>query len=283
MQYCAAGIIALSVACSGVPETTGPANDIEIVEVRAVTPAGTEHVQVLVPAGVFRMGWAEGPEREGPVHEVELDAFYIDKYEVTNAQYLAFVEHNRGELTRFITEAAYNQPPQPVVGVFWHQARRYCEWAGWQLPTEAQWEKAAGGTDGRFFPWGNAVPDATRANFNFSAGPLPVGRHPNGTSPYGAHDMSGNVWEWTLDEFSPTYYARSPLKNPVNLEISGLEEGPDRSLRGGGWISPDIDLRVSGRVTRPMLEAEAEAQSWDWDKYAAIFASIGFRCARPAQ
>lgn len=271
---CAGIILTLSIACGSLSEMAGPADEIEIVEVQVKTPAGTEYTQVLVPAGAFLMGWTDGPQCEGPVHEVELDAFYIDKYEVTLAQYLPFMDATGDEGTPFVQDGAYNQPNQPVVGVFWHQARNYCEWAGGQLPTEAQWEKAAGGTDGRFFPWGSEAPDVTRAHFDFSAGTLPIGRHPNGASPYGAHDMAGNVWEWTLDEYCPTFYARSSKKNPVNLESSGVEDGPDRTLRGGGWFSSAIDLRVSGRFPLPTLEEQAGGP------YADVFASIGFRCVR---
>ena len=272
-------ILALMVACSRVPEVTGPM--YEIVESRLTTPAGTEHVQVLAPAGVFHMGAADGADDEQPVHEVELDAFYIDKHPVTNAQYMAFVAATGAFPPTFIEIEPYNQPQQPVVSVPWSLARDYCMWAGMQLPTEAQWEKAAGGTDGRFYPWGNDPPNAIRANFNFQVGsPSPVGSHPDGASPYGAHDMAGNVWEWVLDEYSPTFYAHSPRKNPVNLFDGSIEAGPDRSLRGGGWFSPAWNLRVSGRTSTYLLFQMAETM--EGVESTTIDASIGFRCVRPA-
>lgn len=277
MTYCRTGCciaLALMVACGRIPEPAGPV--YEIVVSRIATPAGTEHVQVFVPAGVFKMGAAGGEADEQPVHEVELDAFYMDQYQVTNALYMAFVAATGGEPPTFIEHEAYNQPQQPAVGIPWSHARDYCAWAGLQLPTEAQWEKAAGGTDGRFYPWGNEAPDNTRANFNFHAeGPMPVGSHPDGASPYGAHDMAGNVWEWVLDEYSPDFYAQSPKKNPVNLASSGLEDGPDRTLRGGGWISPEQELRVSVRNTIFKL-----SQSQPGGDFYSVQVSLGFRCVR---
>lgn len=270
---CTGIFLILAIGCGRIPETAGPV--YEIVESRIITPAGTEHIQVLVPAGIFKMGSAEGEAHEQPVHEVELDAFYIDKFQVTNAQYMAFATATGVPRPVFITHEAFNHPRQPVVSIPWVHARDYCAWAGLQLPTEAQWEKAAGGTDGRFYPWGNEAPNATLANFNFQAsGPLPVGSHPDGASPYGAHDMAGNVWEWMMDEFSPTFYARSPRKNPVNIEANG-GEGGDRTVRGGGWISPARDLRVSARNT-----AFHVAQSQTGGDLYLVQLALGFRCVR---
>ena len=269
-----AGLV-LVVACGGVSEVTGPV--YEVVESRLTTPAGTEHVQVLAPAGVFRMGAVDGADDEQPVHEVELDAFYIDKYPVTNAQYLAFAAATGSQAPPMVMHEDYHHPQKPVVGIPWVRARDYCQWAGMQLPTEAQWEKAAGGTDGRFYPWGNDLPDATRANFNFQVGsPSPVGSHPDGASPYGAHDMAGNVWEWMRDLYSPAFYAHSPRKNPVNMEINGIEGG-DRTLRGGSWRSPARDLRVSARNTGFMLAEKAGGD------FYIVQISLGFRCVRPAE
>ena len=218
--------IALTMACS---KATDPEYVIE--ESVVTTPAGTEHVQVFVPASTFTMGSSDGPSNERPPHEVMLDAFYIDKYEVTNAQYLAFVEATGSEHPQFFGIEGFDQPDQPAVGVLWSQARDYCQWAGLQLPSEAQWELTAAGTDGRVFPWGNESASESLCNFNFSTGPMPVGSYPDGASPYGAMDMAGNVWEWTLDEYQHTYYANSPRHNPVNLQNSGMEDGPDRTLR----------------------------------------------------
>lgn len=270
------GCVVVLVACGQVQKTTGP--EIVIEESTVTTPAGSKHTQVFVAGGAFEMGTSDGPDNERPLHEVALDAFYIDKYEVTNAQYLAYTDATGIGQPQFIREEAYNQPHQPVVGVFWNQARDYCEWAGLQLPSEAQWEKAAGGVDGRMYPWGNDAPVATQGNFNFSSGPMVVGSYPAGASPYGALDMAGNVWEWTLDEYEHTYYNHSPVTNPVNLKNSGLNDGPDRTLRGGGWFSSAQNVRVSVRSS-VYLMGEQNAQNPDADD-TLMFARIGFRCVR---
>ena len=263
-------------ACGQIPTPTAPEYVIEESEV--TTPAGTAHTQVFVPAGTFYMGSENGPRNERPVHEVELDAFHIDKFEVTNAQYMAYVGATDAWAPQYISDGSFNQPGQPVVGVSWQQARGYCEWAGMQLPTEAQWEKAAAGIDGRTYPWGNESADDTRGNFNFSTELAPVGSFPAGVSPYGAHDMAGNVWEWTLDEYDGGYYARSPMYNPVNVSDVGLGDGPDRTLRGGGWFSSSREVHVSVRSSIYILGEKYEAQD-DYSS-ALMYARIGFRCAR---
>jgi formylglycine-generating enzyme required for sulfatase activity len=270
------GCVMVLVACGQVEKTTGP--DIVIEESTITTPAGSEHIQVFVPGGAFEMGNPDGPDNERPLHEVALDAFYIDKYEVTNAQYLAYVEVTGVGKPQFIREKAFNQPDQPVVGILWSQARDYCDWAGLKLPSEAQWEKAASGTDGRIYPWGNEATVTQQGNFNFSSGPTAVGSFPEGASPYGAHDMAGNVWEWTLDEYEHTYYSHSPVTNPINLKNSGLNDGPDRTLRGGGWFSSLQNVRVSVRSSIYLMDAQYE-QNPDMDN-VLMFARIGFRCVR---
>jgi formylglycine-generating enzyme required for sulfatase activity len=264
------------VACGGIQDVVGP--EIVVEESRVTTPAGTEHVQVFVPAGGFQMGASTGPDNERPLHEVALDAFYIDKYEVTNTQYVAYVEATGFEKPQFIREEAFNQPNQPVVGIPWSYARNYCEWAGLQLPSEAQWEKAASGADGRMYPWGDEAPTELQGNFNFSSGPTDVGSYPAGASPYGAYDMAGNVWEWTVDEYEHTYYNRSPVDNPVNLRDAGLNDGPDRTLRGGGWFSSARNIRVPVRSSLLLMDLQYE-QNPDIDN-TLMFARIGFRCAR---
>ena len=276
LKYVTILVCVLMFACGSVQKPTGP--DIVIEESRVTTPAGTEHVQMFVPAGGFIMGTSDGPDNERPLHEVELDAFYIDKYEVTNTQYMAFVEATGGEAPQFIREDAYNQPNQPVVGLLWNFARDYCDWAGLQLPSEAQWEKAASGGDGRTYPWGDEDPTALMGNFNFSSGPTEVGSFPAGVSPYGVHDMAGNVWEWTIDEYEHTYYNRSPVVNPVNLKDAGLNDGPDRTLRGGGWFSAAHNVRVPVRSSLQIMDMQYE-QNPDVDS-SLMFARIGFRCAR---
>jgi len=264
--------IALIMGCS---KATDPEYVIE--ESVVTTPAGTEHVQVFIPASTFTMGSSDGPSNTRPLHEVMLDAFYIDKYEVTNAQYLAYVEAMGSEEPQYFRIEGFDQPDQPAVGVLWSQARDYCQWAGLQLPSEAQWELTAAGIDGRVFPWGNEPASESLCNFNSISGSMPVGSYPDGASPYGAMDMAGNVWEWTLDEYQHTYYANSPRHNPVNLQNSGMEDGPDRTLRGGGWFSAQHDIRVFVRSSVLIMEEQALARE-EFD--TEIFAYIGFRCAR---
>jgi formylglycine-generating enzyme required for sulfatase activity len=195
---------------------------------------------VCVPAGEFLMGstdddpYAEDDEK--PQHAVYLDAFWIDKYEVTNAQYRACVKAGACEEPRPCDIDDYNAPEQPVVCVSWDDAQDYAAWAGGRLPTEAEWEKAARGTDGRIYPWGNSPPDCNKANYGDCAGKtLPVGSHPDGASPYGALDMAGNVWEWVADWYDPDYYSQSPGRSP-----QGPESGDFRVLRGGAFRN---DLR----------------------------------------
>jgi formylglycine-generating enzyme required for sulfatase activity len=207
---------------------------------------------VLVPGGDFTMGsteesihWAasrffseslEYYQEETPDHVVNLDAFYIDKYEVTVAEYKNYMEQTGAVAPKFLDNEKFNQPKQPVVGMTWKVAVDYCQGAGKRLPTEAEWEKAARGTDSRNYPWGDA-PDPLKANirgkkvdqFRYTA---PVGTFPEGESLYGAMDMSGNVWEWTESWFLP--YAGNQFKNGMYGETL-------RVIRGGSWFS-NMDL-----------------------------------------
>ena len=198
---------------------------------------------VLIPAGEFQMGDAfnEGESDERPVHIVYLDAFYIDVYEVTNAQYQMFMEATGRETPRYWNDSRFNASSQPVVGVDWQDAVAYCQWAGKRLPTEAEWEKAArGGLVGKRYPWGDEIAD-NYANYNNTRGPIAVGNYvPNG---YGVHDMAGNVWEWCVDWEVPDYYTISPKRNPVALS-TGVRK---RIMRGGAYNSQPIYLRVASR------------------------------------
>jgi iron(II)-dependent oxidoreductase len=235
----------------------------------------------LIPAGSFLMGAApeeqqgvlafgwHGPmrnriqfllEHSGPQHTVHLDAFYIDKQEVTNQAYRAFVNATAHRPPTFWNDPRQlADPAQPVVGVSWYDAQAFCTWQGKRLPTEAEWEKAARGSDGRRYPWGNdwdaarlhaadtlagqALNDFaawTRWQRTISAGigvarPAAVGSYPRGASPYGVLDMAGNVWEWVADWYDPDYYAASPARNPT-----GPTTGSIKVLRGGGWDVPQM-------------------------------------------
>jgi formylglycine-generating enzyme required for sulfatase activity len=163
---------------------------------------------VRVPAGSFTMGSDSSEPDERPERTVKLGEFSIDRYEVTQAQYDRCVKAGVCPVARRFPGCV--GPGLPVVGVSWHDARRYCRWSGKRLPTEAEWERAARGTDGRRYPWGARL-DCSKANFgNFSgAGPcsrknpgqiIPPGKRPGGVSPAGAHDLAGNVWEWVSDD-----------------------------------------------------------------------------------
>jgi formylglycine-generating enzyme required for sulfatase activity len=246
---------------------------------------------VLVPAGEFIMGTSDKQAEylartlradrnwlkwEQPQRRIYLDAYYIDIYPVTNEQYGQFLawilqskDHSRchpdeprgkDHTARYWNDPKCNSPQQPVVGVDWWDSYAYAAWAGKRLPTEAEWEKAARGTDGRIWPWGNQW-DKSQCNTS-DGGPgvtTPVGRYPQGVSPYGCHDMAGNVWEWCADWFAEDYYRRGPLRNPT-----GPERGSARVLRGGAWSFVPWYARCADR-------SRLAPASW--------FLCWGFRCA----
>lgn len=241
---------------------------------------------VLVPEGEFLMGSEPGNDpyfwgAEGPEHTVYLDEFWIYRTEVTNGMYQACVEEQKCPRPQYLNSVDvtdyYGNPDYddyPVIHVTFTHAQAYCTWAGGKLPSEAQWEKAARGTEGKMFPWGNDPPDADQVNLCDSncargserenhisdgyPGPAPVGSFPDGASPYGALDMAGNVWEWTIDFFQPTYYSISPNENPL-----GPAFGSSRTIRGGSWFNPTSGIRTSART------------SLTPDK---VLDTLGFRC-----
>ncbi len=190
-------------------------------------------VLVCVPAGDFIMGSNDGDGDEKPLHTVYLDAYWIDQTEVTNAMYALCVKAGVCPLP----PNAYNNVPNfPVIWVSWDDAKAYCEWAGRRLPSEAEWEKAARGTDGRKYPWGETL-SCTQANYGGVKGSCvdymtAVGSYSSYASPYGTFDMAGNVFEWVNDWYDYSYYAVSPSNNPT-----GPTSGQFRGRRGGSWFS----------------------------------------------
>ncbi|MCG9126201.1 TonB family protein [Candidatus Poribacteria bacterium] len=228
---------------------------------------------VLIPAGEFQMGSNDGDKEEKPIHTVYVDAFYIDKYEVTNAEYKVFVDANpewgRDKIPPAFHDGYYlinwigNDYPvgkenHPVVYVSWYAAMAYAKWAGKRLPTEAEWEKAArADIEGQKYPWGNTI---DRANANYYKDSednetLPVGSFPPNT--FGLYDMAGNVREWCLDVFEATFYVNSPKENPIagfdSIEKATsdfLKVKKNCILRGGSWLNIPEKLRVSERASR---------------------------------
>ena len=216
-------------------------------------------VMVLVPEGDFVMGSDNGDEDERPVHTVYLDEFYIDKYEVTNSDYRVCVVDGVCKPPQDMTN--YNNPKyenHPVVYVDWEMARTYCDWRDAQLPTEAQWEKAARGMDARTYPWGEGIACSQANYLSCIEDTQPFDSYAGSLSPYGAYNMAGNVWEWVADWYSPAYDA-SETDNPV-----GAESGERRVLRGGGWNQHEYLLRTSARLGVVPTD---------------VFLSFGFRCA----
>ena len=231
----------------------------EIVDTKGVE-------MLLVSAGEFTMGSNEGDLDEQPVHQVYLDAYYMDKYEVTNALYKECVKagacnppKNTSSSKRNIYYGHPSYGNYPVIYVDWNMAETYCEWRGARLPTEAEWEKAARGTDGRTYPWGE---EETFDRFFNGDDFTKVGSYPDGVSPYGLYDMAGNVSEWVNDKYGKTYYQDSPSSNPL-----GPTSGTFRVLRGGSW---------SGSSSGTWIVVYS--RGWNSPTLANI--DLGFRCSR---
>jgi formylglycine-generating enzyme required for sulfatase activity len=217
-------------------------------------------VVVKIPAGEFSMG-NEATERSPLEHRVYVSEFLMDKTGVTWGQYKQYAEATGIALPLHHPYWGLHDD-HPAVYVTWEDGKAYCEWAGARLPTEAEREKAARGTDERTYPWGDEEPDRERAVFRLTwgyHGTGAVGTHPAGVSPYGLHDMGGNVWEWCADWYDGGYYEVSPARDP-----KGPAEGIAHVVRGGSWDSRPTVLTASTR-------------SWGHRGYRD--GDFGFRCA----
>nr|AYM52937.1 hypothetical protein [Jahnella sp. MSr9139] len=294
----AAGLVLLS--CPTEPGAEeGPPPVAPALAPAPASPALPERWEdmLLVPAGPFVMGAdAEGERDERPAHTVTLPAFYLDELEVTNAAYARCVEAGRckapdprsADANHFGPDRRFRGPRQPVSSIPWDSARDYCDMLGKRLPTEAEWEKAARGEDGRRYPWGSEPPDAARAVFGASV-TADVGTHPQGRGPYGHLDLTGNVWEWVADVYDPHAYrrpgaargeaggcaealaAQDELRRAKQEGFTGSNPIPtecERVLRGGAFNYPASGLRASNRVHHP-------------GRYRLVMS--GFRCARDAE
>lgn len=209
-------------------------------------------IMVFIPAGEFHMGSGSGDSSEKTERSVHLDGFWIGKYEITFDQYDRFCE-DRGIPKP--EDEGWGRDRYPAINVSWEDARAYCIWLkekigfGFELPTEAQWEKAARGADGRIYPWGNSFPEEDMANFRsknaHSIGQTtPIGSFPEGSSPYGVLDMAGNVYEWCLDR-----YGSSNPSSSLDRNVHGKKKGDYRVLRGGSWFGSPRCLRASFRTS----------------------------------
>ncbi len=256
---------------------------------------------LLVPAGTFTMGADRGGEDdEHPAHAVTLGAFWLDRTPVTNEAYQRCVaagacrQSDRTVASRHDagSDAEFNKPRHPVVGVCWDDARAFCGWAGKRLPTEAEYERAMRGDDARTYAWGNDPPSADRAAFGRALGPGStddVGAHPSGRGPFGHDDLAGNVWEWVADEYDPYAYRRDGASRGVPGTCAQILATQDELrardaegftgsnpipricehvLRGGGFNYDAHGLRATNRVHHP-------------GSYRIVMA--GFRCARSLQ
>jgi formylglycine-generating enzyme required for sulfatase activity len=230
---------------------------------------------IRIPSGKFTMGrpvlsLKDERPNEGPRHEVSLGDYYIDEYEVTNGNYKECVDAGVCSAPHSLNSSArtkgyysdYNYANFPVIHVDWYMAKEYCEWRGGRLPTEAEWEKAARGTNNEHFPWGGLdLLSCAFAQYGAcGTDTVEVGSHPEGVSPYGVHDMAGNVWEWVADWYGSDYYALSPSGNP-----QGPASGVYRIARGGGWNSNSTQLWVTYRTRFTP----------DYNTF-----NLGFRCAK---
>ncbi len=267
LAFAALPIMGILRGTTNTPFEEAPSQTTEVEDDPVHTEAPIEERMITIPAGPFIRGTDQGGFDERPPREIYLDAFQIDQYEVTNYQYGLFVaatgHRKAGPPSRYAKNVGKMRGPnQPVVYVSWDDAQAYCQWKGKRLPTEAEWEKAMRGADGRLWPWGNVErPDAAnwaRVNDGFEA-TAPVGTFKLDASPYGVMDGAGNIMEWVEDWYAENYYQESPASNPPSPE-----HGVYRVLRGGGYTTSGGDFRITSR-SKMVPDFRDE--------------TIGFRCA----
>lgn len=247
---------------------------LEVAPIATLKSEKDGMVLVYVPEGEFIMGSNSGNPDERPAHSVYLNSFWIDQTEVTNRMYALCVASGacippskNSSITRenYYNNFAYEN--YPVMFISWVQAKTYCEWAKRRLPSEAEWEKSARGTDGRNYPWGNDEPQEFLLNFNrFIGDTTDVYKYSLGTSPYGAFGMAGNVYEWVADFYDPNYYANNVYDNPTGPASANPI---NNVVRGGSWVDKENYTRSSARI-------------YLWFKNADD-PGIGFRCALSAK
>lgn len=230
---------------------------------------GDNKNMVLIPKGEFTMGSPDHSD-ETP-HQVVLDAYHIDKFEVSNKEYKEFMRATGHTAPAYWDDPRLNNSEQPVVGVNWYDASEFCEWKGKRLPTEAELENAAKGPDGHHFPWGHKV-DPSKANYGQNVGKTkPVDAYPGGVSGYGAYNMAGNVFEWVSDWYDPNYYKVSPALNPQGPPVgyNFAKQGPVKVLKGGSWLAPHHSFHTSHRF-------------WNQPENNSYGVGLGFHCAQSA-
>ncbi len=300
------GIVLYVASVASMAELSGPIVDRDTLQLRSLKTSAVSQLAefldgsvVQIPSGEFTMGSHTGREDESPPHLVYLDGFEIDRYEVTNIQYQRFLRATGHSAPLYWVGSDYpsEQDDYPVAGVGWDNADAYCRWVGKRLPTEAEWEKACRGTDGRDYPWGNAW-DPRRANVDISVqtvrstghgeyensvwdsawqllrgppflgqrGLRPVGSYANGASPNGVMDLVGNVSEWVADWYNWGDYSSMPSRNPF---ISGPPW--NHCLRGSAWQDP------AGTAAWVVEMSRCSARS---SSHADVDPRVGFRCAR---
>jgi len=244
------------------PSSTSTPDGMALISEGVFVMGSHKSLLELDPGDLFNTDrHALGPEN--PAHQVRLDSFFIDKHEVTNADFMKYTKSTQARKPRFWDDPDFNNPRQPVVGISWKEAQAYCKWRDGRLPTEAEWEKASRGKRSVIYPWGNEPPDSTKLNYDEkNRKTTPVGSYEAGKSDYGVYDLSGNAAEWVYDWHLAEFYLFSSKANPL-----GPEKGQYKVIRGGNWRNSARDVDLTYRnATVPSVRNK----------------TVGFRCAQSA-